>query len=91
MLRCTEKLPDEREGKREDILMTTDNLIESPRVGVAAACGLLRCSRAYLNKLHKRGLLTKRHDGRKVYWLRDEVMAYALNGSDAGKGCEADA
>ena len=51
----------------------------SPRMRAPEVCALLCCSRSFLYSLHKRGLLRKYNDGRRfVYWLRSEVMAFAV-------------
>ena len=50
----------------------------SPRMRAPEVCAMLRCSRNHLYKLDKLGKLRKHRESvRFVYWLRDEVEAYA--------------
>ncbi|MBO4793045.1 MAG: helix-turn-helix domain-containing protein [Deltaproteobacteria bacterium] len=53
----------------------------SPRLTVKEVRAILKCSRSFLDALHKRGVLHKFHDGRKIYWLRSEVLEHAVKGS----------
>ena len=58
--------------------------IQSPRMRAKEVCAVLQCSRDFLYKLNRRGALKKLNDGiRFTYWLRDEVMAYAVGGNNA--------
>ena len=62
--------------------------IQSPRMRAPEVRAVLLCFRDHLYKLHKRGLLRKYNDGRRfTYWLRDEVMAYAV-GKSPSAGAE---
>ena len=61
--------------------------IESPRLRANEVCALLRCSRAHLYRLHKTGRLSKYNDGiRFTYWLRSEVMAFAVGAGREERG-----
>ena len=61
----------------------------SPRMRAPEVCAMLLCSRDHLYKLHRLGKLRKyRESARFVYWLRDEVEAYAKGQTvtSAGEG-----
>ena len=51
----------------------------SPRLRIAEVCAILKCSRDHVYALNRRGLPRKYNEGlRFSFWLRDEVMAYAV-------------
>ena len=63
---------------------------QSPRMRLPEVLATLLCSRAHLYELNKRGVLRKYNDGRRfAYWLRSEVMAYAVGKSPSTEGGEA--
>lgn len=52
---------------------------EQIRLRAKEVCEILRCSRNHLYKLDQAGKLRKRNEtARFVYWLREEVLAYAV-------------
>ena len=61
----------------------------SPRMRAPEVCAMLLCSRDHLYKLDRLGKLKKyRESVRFVYWLREEVEAYAKGQTvtSAGEG-----
>lgn len=63
--------------------------IPSPRMRAPEVCAMLLCSRDHLYKLDRLGKLRKHRESvRFVYWLREEVEAYAKGRAvtSAGEG-----